>query len=249
MSLARAAIPVTAILLASCGSSHKQPVQQPASHGAHREGANAVTRATGLAIPAGAGHLAAMSRSKGIVLRDRPGGRVIAHLLPRTSYGSPTVLWAAAQRGRWLGVYAAALPNNRLGWLDVDRDKPRMWRSTYSLVANLANRTVTLRHAGHAVRTLPVSIGRPDTPTPTGRFFVTDKLLPRGGSYGCCILALSGHQPHLRPGWAGGDRIAIHGSPAQLVGGAASAGCLRATNKDLKYLLRRVPLGTPVLIN
>jgi len=105
-----------------------------------------------------------------------------------------------------------------------------------------------VRHHGRVVKTIPVSIGRADTPTPTGRFGVTDKLATRGGGYGCCILALSGHQPHLRPGWAGGDRIAIHGSPQQLVGEAASAGCLRARDKDLRYLLRRVPLGTPVLI-
>ena len=99
------------------------------------------------------------------------------------------------------------------------------------------------------MRTIPVTIGAPSTPTPTGRFEVTDKLIPPAGSgYGCCILALSGHQPHLRPGWAGSDRIAIHGSPDQLVGAAASAGCLRATNSDLRALMKRVPLGTPVVI-
>jgi hypothetical protein len=196
----------------------------------------------------GDGHLAAMSGDRGIVLRDHPRGRVIAHLLPTTSYGSPTVVWAATRHGRWLGVYAASLPNNRLGWLDVDRDRPRMWRDTYSIVVNLSRRALVLRHHSRVVRTIPVSIGRPDTPTPLGRFAVTDKLLPRGGGYGCCILALNGHQPHLRPGWAGGDRIAIHGSPSGVVGEAASAGCLRARNSDLRYMMKRVPLGTPVLI-
>jgi lipoprotein-anchoring transpeptidase ErfK/SrfK len=66
--------------------------------------------------------------------------------------------------------------------------------------------------------------------------------------YGCCLLALSGHQPIVRPGWAGGARIAIHGSPSQLVGEAASAGCLRARNEDLRYLMKRIVLGTPVRI-
>jgi lipoprotein-anchoring transpeptidase ErfK/SrfK len=59
---------------------------------------------------------------------------------------------------------------------------------------------------------------------------------------------LNGHQPRLRAGWTGSTRIAIHGSPAQLVGTAASAGCLRATDRELRALMKILPLGTPVTI-
>jgi L,D-transpeptidase catalytic domain len=242
---------MAAILPAGCGSSHERSPTGAARtpHVVKGPRPPAVKQTVPLEIPTGQGHLAAMSRSRGLVLRDRPHGHVIAHLRPKTAYGSPTVVWAAVERGRWLGVFAPALPNNRLGWLDVDHDKPLMWRETYSIVADLSARDVVLRHDGRVVRRIPVSIGHPDTPTPLGKFAVTDKLITEGPTaYGCCILALSGHQPHLRPGWAGGDRIAIHGSPGQLVGQAASAGCLRARDKDLRYLLKRVPLGTPVLI-
>jgi lipoprotein-anchoring transpeptidase ErfK/SrfK len=174
---------------------------------------------------------------------------VIAHLEPMTEYGSPTVVWAARRRGDWLGVITPAVPNNRVGWLDVGHDRPRMWRSPLSVVASLSTRTLQLRRGSRILRTIPVTIGNPSTPTPLGRFAVTDKLDEKpGGAYGCCILALSGHQPILRPGWAGSDRIAIHGSPAQLVGTAASAGCLRARDRDLRMLMKRVPLGTPVVI-
>ena len=65
--------------------------------------------------------------------------------------------------------------------------------------------------------------------------------------YGCCVLALSGHQPNLPPDWIGGDRIAIHGTPGA-IGGAASAGCLRARDPDMVSLFARVPLGAPVFI-
>ena len=44
-------------------------------------------------------------------------------------------------------------------------------------------------------------------------------------AYGCCILALSGHQDNLPAGWPGGDRLAIHGGSG--IGSADSAGCLR----------------------
>ena len=55
----------------------------------------------------------------------------------------------------------------------------------------------------------------PATPTPLGRFAVTDRLRTSsaGSPYGCCALALSGHQTKLPPGWPGGDRLAIHGTP------------------------------------
>lgn len=230
------------VALAGCGATHRPP--------AHRHPAvPARPAAAQVVIPAGSGNLAAMAQPRGLTLRDRPNGHVIAHLNPTTDYGSPTVVWAPARRGRWLGVVTPVLANGRIGWVDAARDRPRMWRTTWSLVASLSSKTLELRHGGRVVRRIAVTIGHPDTPTPTGRFAVTDKIEARpGGTYGCCILALSGHQPILRPGWAGSDRIAIHGSPTQLVGTAASAGCLRATDRDLRRLMRVVPLGTPVVI-
>jgi hypothetical protein len=80
---------------------------------------------------------------------------------------------------------------------------------------------------------------------------VTDKLDGRsyGAFYGCCILALSAIQPHLPPGWRGGSRVAIHGTLSTSdFGRAVSAGCLHVGSRDLRYLMRMVPLGTLVFI-
>src|ERR671918_399078 len=47
-----------------------------------------------------------------------------------------------------------------------------------------------------------------------------------------------------------GDRIAIHGTnDPSSIGQASSAGCPRASDADLRVLMRRVPLGTPVLVH
>lgn len=48
----------------------------------------------------------------------------------------------------------------------------------------------------------------------------------------------------------GGDRIAIHGTddPAS-VGTAASHGCMRVGDSDIRLLIAKVPLGTPVVIH
>jgi hypothetical protein len=188
-----------------------------------------------------------MAGPRGLTLREHPGGKVIAHLRPQTDWGSPTVVWATERRGRWLGVIAAALHNNQVGWLNVRHDRPRMWRSQLSLHADLSARTLELRRGSRVVRRIPIGIGSPNTPTPLGHFSVTDKLIPGRelSFYGCCLLALSGHQSQLRPGWAGGDRIAIHGGS---VGGAASAGCLHAADADLRRLMKVIPIGTPVYI-
>jgi lipoprotein-anchoring transpeptidase ErfK/SrfK len=53
----------------------------------------------------------------------------------------------------------------------------------------------------------------------------------------------------LPVGWTGGNRIAIHGTlSASDFGRAVSAGCVHASDSDLRYLMRTVPLGTPVVI-
>jgi lipoprotein-anchoring transpeptidase ErfK/SrfK len=101
------------------------------------------------------------------------------------------------------------------------------------------------------VLAFPVAVGRPGNETPLGRYAVTDRLRTgRADSpYGCCALALSGHQTHLPPGWPGGDRLAIHGTPAtSSIGRAASLGCLRAPTPGIRALMRRVALGTPVFV-
>ena len=108
-----------------------------------------------------------------------------------------------------------------------------------------------MRDAHGVERRISVAVGAPASPTPVGRCYVTDKLRGAdfGTYYGCCILALSGRQPHLPEGWSGGDRLAIHGSPTPTWGHAVSNGCLHAAEPDLRYLMRTVALGTAVRIH
>jgi hypothetical protein len=184
------------------------------------------------------------------VLRATPGGPPIARLGARTEWHSARVLAAVGERGGWLRVLATELPNGRTGWIPARA--AGITSSPWYVRASLARREVEVLLRGRVVRRLPVAIGRPDTPTPTGRFAVTDKLWIEGASraYGCCAIALTGHQPHIEPGWHGGDRLAIHatGSPGT-IGTAASFGCLRAGDADARWLVRRLYLGTIVEIS
>jgi lipoprotein-anchoring transpeptidase ErfK/SrfK len=142
-------------------------------------------------------------------------------------------------------------PNNRLSWVRRESPGIELRRTRWSLHADLSDRTLTLRKGRRRVHRMTVAVGRPGSETPTGRFAVTDKLSGSryGPYYGCCILALSGHQPKTPPGWTGGNRLAIHGTDVpSTIGMAASAGCLRASDANLRPLMAKVPLGATVFI-
>jgi lipoprotein-anchoring transpeptidase ErfK/SrfK len=178
-----------------------------------------------------------------------PNGAFLTRLSTTTEFGSPRTLGVVRHRGRWLAVVSTTRPNSRLGW--VRARAVRVKSTQVSLVLDLSRRRLVLREGDRVVRRMTVGVGRPSSPTPTGRFAVTDKLPGSryGSFYGCCIVALSAHQTHLPAGWTGGDRIAIHGTNApSTIGVASSAGCAHARDADLRVLMRRVPLGAPVFI-
>jgi hypothetical protein len=183
-------------------------------------------------------------------LRARPGGRALARLRPRTGFGSPRVLGVVRRRPGWLQVVATERPNGRQGWIPARAVRVR-WIET-SLHVDRSRRTVAVRRGGRVVRRFRVAVGGRRTPTPAGRFAVTDRLRmrpARRAAYGCCAIALSGHQRRLLPGWSGGDRLAIHGTRQPwTIGRAASLGCLRANSRDVRALMRTLPLGAPVFI-
>jgi hypothetical protein len=187
-----------------------------------------------------------------LALRSRPFGPVLARVGSRTPFGSPRAFSVAATRqGRWLAVTEAGVGSNRVVWVDAKSSGLRYARTRFELDIDLSSRTLLVRRNDATVRRLRIGVGRAGSATPTGTFAVTDKL--NGGvyspAYGCCILALSATQPNLPAGWSGGNRIAIHGTlSASDFGRAVSAGCVHASDADLRYLMRKVPLGTPVLI-
>jgi lipoprotein-anchoring transpeptidase ErfK/SrfK len=184
-----------------------------------------------------------------VVLRDRPRGRMLRSLGRRTEFGSERVLAVVGSRPGWLAVLTPHMPNSRAGWIPADG--AQLLFEPYTLRIDLSARSLVVRHRGRVARRITVAVGRPGASTPTGRFAVTDTLVTRrrGSPYGCCALALTGRQPNLVQGWSGGDRLAIHGTPAEhTVGTRATAGCLRARKADMRWLVARVPLGAPVRI-
>jgi hypothetical protein len=182
-------------------------------------------------------------------LRAAPRGRVLARIGRTTEFGSRRVLAVTGRRGGWLRVIASERANRRPAWIRAGAT--RLGATDVSIKVDRSARRLTLRRGDKVLRRMPIAVGRPGNETPLGRFAVTD-LLRTGRAdspYGCCALALSGHQTRLVPGWPGGDRLAVHGTPnPETVGTEASLGCMRAYTRDIKALMRRVPLGAPVFI-
>ena len=182
-------------------------------------------------------------------LRGSPGGRVLARMGRQTEFGSPRVLAVTARRDGWLRVTVSERANGEHGWIRASA--ARIGSTNMWVRVDRSRRELTLRRDQRVLRRLPVAVGRPGTETPLGRFAVTDRLWTKSldSPYGCCALALSGHQTKLLPGWPGGDRLAIHATPnPETVGTPASLGCMRAHDRDIRVLMRRVPLGAPVVV-
>jgi hypothetical protein len=190
---------------------------------------------------------AATPRVDSVVLRQRPGGRALATVRARTEYGSWQTVGVAATRGNWVGVISTALPNGVLGW--VPRKELKLRPVAWSIEISLSSRTLALSHDGVVVRRVGIGVGASGSATPVGHYVVTDHIDPAAygtSAYGCCILALSGHQTHPPAGWNPNRdwRLAIHGG----ANGAVSAGCVHADEATLRYLMRMTPLGTPVTV-
>lgn len=186
-----------------------------------------------------------------VVLYEKPGGAAKVRIGAKTEWDTPRVLGVVKREGSWLAVLAPELENGEIGWIRDD-DVESLSTVSWSLHVDLSQRRLVVRRNGKDVRDTKVGVGRTDHPTPVGRYAVTDKLRvnDEGSPYGCCVLALTGHQTRLPVGWPGGDRLAIHATQdTSGLGQAVSLGCMRADPKEARWMLETVPLGTPVFVH
>ena len=182
-------------------------------------------------------------------LYKEPGGDVRIRVGGKTEWGSDRVFGVVRRRGDWVAVQAPELENGELAWLDSSRARLDCVR--WSLHVDLSRRRLHVRRDGETVRKFVVAVGREENPTPRGRFSVTDKLrvTDRGSPYGCCVLAVTGHQTRLPASWPGGDRLAVHATrELSSLGRPASLGCMRVTSTQARWLITTIPLGAPLFV-
>lgn len=184
--------------------------------------------------------------------RRLPGGPVIERFGTVNVNGVATVFGVLAARVDascrpvWLEVQLPIRPNGSTGWV-LARDVA-LFPVRTRIAVDLSRRRVTLLRSGRPILVATVVVGAPSTPTPTGRYYVNQRLLTRSptGPFGPGAVGISAFSPVLRS-WPQGGPIAIHGTDAPgLIGFAVSYGCMRARNADIVRLLQLAVEGTPV---
>ena len=113
------------------------------------------------------------------------------------------------------------------------------YRANYNIVVDTNARRLMLYRDGSLVKTYPVAVGKPSTPTPKGNFRIANTANHPGGPFGVYWLGLN---------VPGGD-YGIHGTnnPSS-IGKAVSHGCIRMQNMDILDLIKYVGVGTSVKI-
>jgi lipoprotein-anchoring transpeptidase ErfK/SrfK len=183
-----------------------------------------------------------------------PGRGIIARLERKNVNGHVTVLgvlsavrWADC-RPRWYRVQLPRKPNGITGYVravSVDLIPVRT-----RIEVDLSERRITLFRRGTKVLETTAAIGSAATPTPTGRFYVDQRLIPSdpSGPFGPGAVGIAAYSEILT-GWTQGGPIAIHGTNKPwLIGQAVSNGCLRVRNPVLRRIFAAALPGTPVTI-
>ncbi len=177
----------------------------------------------------------------------------VARVGTRTPEGTANILEVVDRRhddaGRlWARVRLAVLPNGTTGWLPREAIGGLTAVHTH-LVVNLGERKATLVREGRVVLRAPVGIGRPGATTPTGSFYIRNKLTRFASpTYGPVAFGTSARSADLTD-WPAGGYIGIHGTDQpDLLPGAVSHGCIRMRNADIRRLAELMPVGTPVTV-
>ena len=139
-------------------------------------------------------------------------------------------------------------PNGVTGW--VRARQVGVFKLRTRILVDLSQKRVTLYRSGKRVLSSTAAVGSPATPTPTGSFYVNQRLIPTdpSGPFGPGAVGISAFS-NVLTGWTQGGPIAIHGTNAPWsIGKAVSNGCIRLPNAVLRKLFRQALNGTPVVI-
>ena len=133
--------------------------------------------------------------------------------------------------------------------------QPEAAEQAVRLRLNLSDRKVYVYRGDTLEKSYPVAIGRPGWETPTGEYEVFSQIVDPGWTNPLTdeVMAPGPDNP-LGDRWIafwtdGVNSIGFHGTPNRdSVGQAASHGCIRMYNEDVRELFEIVAVGTPVVV-
>jgi lipoprotein-anchoring transpeptidase ErfK/SrfK len=243
------AVAGTALALIAAGCSAQRTHQQVLA--AHVERCTA-----GELLPLGSAKKAYVGVAQhGAVAYRTPGRHVAARFGSRnvndypTLFGITGAVVKADCTPRWYRVQLPMKPNGSLGY--VRAASLELQTVDSRIEVDVSARRLTLFEKGKRALTATVAVGSPSTPTPIGRYYVNQRLIPSdtSGPFGPGAIGVSAFSDVLT-GWAQGGPIAIHGTNEPWsIGHAVSNGCIRLPNATLSKLFRVAVAGTPVIIH
>ncbi|MGH3035563.1 MAG: L,D-transpeptidase [Gaiellaceae bacterium] len=194
-----------------------------------------------------------MNRSTVARARPERSAPIVARLSTRTPEGTRNLVLVLDRRrdaegALWVRARLPILGSGAAGWV------PRSALGGYGavsthLLVDLERLTATLYRDGKRVFQARVGVGRPENPTPTGQFYIRNKLRRYANPfYGPVAFGTSARSPTLTD-WPAGGFVGIHGTNRpDLLPGRISHGCIRLRNDDILALEGLMPVGTPLTI-
>jgi hypothetical protein len=241
------------LLAGACGATHR--AQTPAVRAAP-----VVRRTTVRACSTSVAALGSSRRAyvafaaHGATAFRAPGHGVLGRFGPKNVHEYPTVFGVVGvvrSRGcapLWYRVELPLRPNGVTGY--VRASALQLARVGSRIVVDLSARRLTAFEDGRVSLTATVAVGSGATPTPTGRFYVNQRLVPTDptGPFGPGAIGISAFS-NVLTGWTQGGPIAIHGTNEPWsIGQAVSNGCIRLPNAVLRAVFRLAVAGTPVIV-
>ncbi|WAC55048.1 L,D-transpeptidase [Gordonia sp. SL306] len=122
-------------------------------------------------------------------------------------------------------------------------------------LADDASHQITWWHNGNQVKTMPISMGTNDHPTPNGVYHTKEKyrdMYMDSSTYGVPVDSAEGYRTYVeyatRMSW---DGIFIHAAPwsvSQQGRSNASHGCINVSTENGKWVFNTIPRDTPIVV-
>jgi hypothetical protein len=216
-----------------------------------------------LAVPAIAEATPVPKQFEGVTVKRYLMGRVkpsirargAAHLWTNTGFSNRRAVYPVLRHqvlddgSEWVQVRALRNRTQVKVWIPRWATR-RVWIA-YKIKIDISSRLATVYKNGKVNRRFRVVVGAPSTPTPTGTWYVVDRMhLHTSWSQGRWALATSAFSRVLKRFDGGLGQVALHarGLLRDPVGTAASHGCVRFNNGDISWIAGHVPNGTQILI-
>ena len=158
---------------------------------------------------------------------------VVTELTNVTEYGLPRTLLVTEQQPGWLKTLLPIRPNGSTGW--IREADVALSSTTLRVEIDLTRKYLEMFDGDTRVLETAVAIGKDETPTPPGIYYITDPVDLQSkptGTYGAYALGISGFSDVLTSFRGGPGQLAVHGTGNESdIGQRISNGCIRIPNR------------------